>query len=108
MLAEVFEAVAPHLLEAFGAIVTLAVGWLSVTLKRKLGLDIEAQHRAALHSAMMTGAQMAMDGKLSGDAAKRLIVDYVRSSVPDAIRALSAPDGVLMRMAEAKLSLVLK
>lgn len=103
MLSEIFEAIAPHLLEAFGALLTLALGWLSVTAKRKFGLDIEARHREALHSALTTGARLALDGKLTGDAAVNLAIDYARASVPDAIRALVRDDGVLMRLAEAKL-----
>lgn len=104
MLHEIWDAVAPHVLETIGALITLLLGWLTMQARARWGIEIEARHRDALHSAMMTGAQLALDGQLSGDAAKRLVMDYVRASVPDAIRALAASDGILMRMAEAKLA----
>lgn len=107
MLTEIWEALAPHVLEAIGALITLLLGWLTMQARTRWGIEIEARHREALHSAMMTGAQLALDGDLSGDAAKRLVLDYVRASVPDAIRWLAASDGILMRMAEAKLGEVM-
>ena len=103
MLTEIWEAVAPHLLELFGALLTLLFGWLSVQLKAKWGIEVEARHREALHSALMTGAQLALDRKLTGKAAADLAVGYARKSVPDAIGALIADDGILRNLAEAKL-----
>ena len=102
MFTEIWEALAPSFVEALGALITLMFGWLSVTLHRKWGIEIEAKHREALHLALMTGARAAIDGNLSGANARSMIMDYVRRSVPDALRYLSASDSVLMRMAEAK------
>ena len=51
----------------------------------------------------MTGAQLAVARELSGRAAPELILDYARSSVPDAIRVLKPSAAVLQNVAEAKL-----
>lgn len=103
MIVEIWEAVAPALLEAIAAVVALMIGWASVYAQRKWGIEIEARHREALHSALTTGARLALDGQLTGKAAVDLAIDYARASVPDAIRALVRDDGVLMRLAESKL-----
>lgn len=103
MLPEIWEAVAPHVLEAIGALITLLLGWLTMQARARWGIEIEARHREALHSALTTGARLALDGKLTGKAAVDLAIDYARASVPDAIRALVRDDGVLMRLAESKL-----
>ena len=103
MFTEIWEALAPSFIEALGALITLLFGWLSVTLHRKWGIEIEARHREALHSALMTGARAAVDGNLNGVKARSMVMDYVRQSVPDALRYLTASDSVLMRLAEAKL-----
>ncbi len=103
MLQELWEAAAPGVMEVIAALLMFVIGWASLTLKTRLGLDIEARHRDALHSAVMSGVQAAMEGNLSGQQAADMAVDYVRQSVPDAIRYLGAPDGVLMGLAKAKL-----
>lgn len=103
MLGELWEAVAPHTLDAFGAILTVFFGWISLQLREKWHIEIEEKHSQRLHSALMSGAQMAMERKLTGQAAVSLAVEYAKSSVPDAIRYLTAPDGVLFNLAMAKL-----
>lgn len=107
MLQDLWIIAEPHLLELFGALVTLAITWVSVTVKAKFGLDIDARHREALHRALMSGAQLALEGELTDEAAKRAVVDYARESVPAALRHFAAPDGFLMKMAEAKITEVL-
>ena len=107
MFTELWEALAPSFIEALGAIITLMFGWLSVTLHRKWGIEIEARHREALHLALMTGARAAIDGNLSGVQARSMVMDYVRQSVPDALGYLMATDSVLMRLAEAKIQQLL-
>lgn len=107
MLEEILEALAPHFVEMISALITLFVGWTSVRIHSWTGIQIEAKHREALHSAMMNGALMALDGNLSGKKAVDLIVDYARRSVPDAIRHLVKDESVLFRLAEAKLQQIL-
>lgn len=103
----------PHLLEIVStlvlAAVTAALGVLAPHAKRWLDLEIEARHRAALHSAIMSGlrAALARNGmSLQGVAPEALVseaVDYAERSVPDAIAALRGPRDVLFTLARSKL-----
>ena len=103
MFEEMLEALSPLLLEALAALLTLFIGWISVMAHRKFGIEIEARHREALHSAIMMGVLRAVE--LGGD--RNAIVEeallYAKRSVPDAIRALANEDGILWELAEAKL-----
>ncbi len=47
-------AIAPHFLELIAAIVTIIIGWLAAQARARWGIEIEARHREALHSALMT------------------------------------------------------
>ena len=68
------------------------------------GIEIEARHREALHAALMTGVRHALArgaaGAQGGGGSRG---DYVRTSVPDALRALRSEPEQLVEMAEAKL-----
>lgn len=79
--------------------ITIAAGFAA----RKWGIDVEEKHRNALHSALMTGARLALNRQLTGPAAIDLIVTHVRQSVPDALGKLKPSENILGRLAEAKL-----
>lgn len=80
--------------------------WLASLLKKKWGIDIEAQvraietmHRGTLHSAVETWTKAAV-AKYGPDltfdvdnAALRFILEGVRKSAPEAIAALGATEG---------------
>lgn len=75
-------------------------------MHRKFGIEIEARHREALHSAIMSGALRVVE--LGGDRNEILkeALFYAKRSVPDAIRGLAAEDRILRELAEAKLQQV--
>lgn len=99
----VLEAVMPQLLEIGGTLLSFALLWASVRFTKRTGIEIEARYRDALHSALMSGARLAISRQLTGSAAIELILSHVRGSVPDALGKLK-PDGtILERLAEAKL-----
>jgi hypothetical protein len=101
---ELLEALAPHLLELISALATAIIGWLAAQAKARWGLEIEARHREALHSALMTGVKHALSEGVQGRTAiTRAAVDYVRTSVPDALAALKPQPDQLTDMAEATL-----
>ena len=100
----IINAAMPHLLEILGLALTGIIGWAAAKARQKWGIDIEASHREALQSALMTGARMAAAGNLSFDAAIRIILEHVHNSVPDALAALTPSDGTLRNLAEAKLA----
>lgn len=84
----IINAAVPHVLEMLGLALTGIIAWGAAKARAKGGIDIEARHREALHSALMTGAHLALSGNLSRDAAVQLVLSHVRASVQDALRAL--------------------
>ena len=55
-----FEIVRPYLEVTIAAVVTGVLGWLAAIIQKYLGVNIEAKHREALHSAVMTGVTSAL------------------------------------------------
>lgn len=104
LLTAILAAVKPYLLELIGIALTILIGQITLYAKRKWGIDIEARHREALHAALTTGAQMALDRKLTTQAAINLAVGYAQRSVPDAIKALKPATEVLENLARAKIA----
>lgn len=97
------EAILPQLRDLLGVVLMLFLTWAGARFTKRTDIEIEAWHRDALHSALMTGAQLAAARQLTGKAATGLILEYVRHSVPDALAKLSPDAGVLADLAEAKL-----
>lgn len=102
MLEEILEAILPHIIEAFMALVTLATGYAVVLFKRWTGIQIEERRRQALHSAIRTGVLALTDRGLSGEELVEGVKDYIRQSVPDALAALVPGDGVLSTLIKSK------
>lgn len=100
---DLVTAVTPLLIELLAIVLMAALTWAAARGKRKFGIDIEAKHRDALHSALMTGARLAAARQLTGAGALQLILDYVRKSVPDALATLAPSQTVLTDLADAKL-----
>ena len=99
----IITAASPHILELLGVLLTGIIGWAAAAARRKWGIEIEARYREALHSALMTGAQLAMKHELTGKAAIDLVLRYIKQSVPDAIGNLKPSPDVLTDLARAKL-----
>ena len=100
---EIIVAAAPGLIELFGVALAALLGWAANTARKRWGIEIEAKHREALHSALMTGAQLALKHELTGRTAIELVLRYISSSVPGAIESLKATPEVLTDLAKAKL-----
>lgn len=96
-------AVMPHVLEIISIVLASMLGWAANTARKKWGIDIEAKHRDALHSALMTGARLAFQRGLTGQEAINQILQHVQISVPDAVIGLDARTEVLGNLAKAKL-----
>ena len=103
MLHDILEALTPLLIDLLALLLSLAIGWLSLQAHRYLGVEVEARHREALHSAIMTGVRRSLTEGLSREQIIQEALHYVRISVPDAVRALVKDDGILRALAEAKL-----
>lgn len=82
--------------------------WVAAWGKRQFGFDIKAKHRDALHSAFMTGARLSAVRELTGQAARKLVLDYVKTSVPDALSQLAPSQEMLTYLTEMKLNQIIK
>ncbi|MDD2870101.1 hypothetical protein [Neomegalonema sp.] len=94
----------PILLQLLGLVIGGLLLSLSQLARRRWGIEIEAAHRDALHSALMSGVRAAVARGLNGQAATAAAVAYAGRSVPDALTALNPGEGVLVSIAEAKLT----
>lgn len=110
MLQTLWDSLSPTVLPIFGSVFAAMMAWLvaqiiavSSAIRAKTGLDIEASLRDALHMALASGAQAALQKNLSGQPAVQAAVDHAKASVPGAIAKLRAPDGILANLAKAKL-----
>lgn len=113
----------------FGGVVSVVLAGLGYLLiriegfiKRRTGIEIEAIHRSALHSALNSGARVALmklaqrygvgdpaalsaDQRAEIDNLKTIVRDYVKKSVPDALRALRPDDaGLAEELVEAAIA----
>lgn len=105
MLEELKEALAPHVFEAVMSLLTLALGYATVLIRRWTGIQIEEKHMRALHSAIRNGSLMALQrGGVDKTILIGMVKDYVSSSVPDALKSLSPSDGVLDVLINAALA----
>lgn len=100
---QIWQILAPHVLEIIGVALSAIIASAAGYAKRKWGLDIEARHREALHSALLTGIKMAMARNLDTGKAVDLAIGYAKASVPDAIKALKPTEGVLASIARSKM-----
>ena len=102
-LNELYAVAVPILVAGFGTILTLVIERAAKVARERWGIEIEATHREALHSALMSGVRAALMRGLSGPEAVEAAIIHSSGSVPDAIKALKPDAGVLTRIAEAKL-----
>lgn len=107
MLEELKEALAPHVFEAIMSLITLALGYGTLLIRRWTGIQIEEKHMRALHSALRSGVLIGVERGLDKDALVQVAKDYARQSVPDAIRYLVPGEGVLESLILAKVQEVM-
>lgn len=104
VIGSILGGVLPVLLDLAGLVLAAALTRAALWAQRRLGIEIEARHREALHQAVMTGLESALAAGAAGrEVAVAMAAAHARASVPDAIRALKPGDDVLRRLAEAKL-----
>ncbi|MEN5083699.1 hypothetical protein ABE438_14545 [Bosea sp. TWI1241] len=93
--------------------IAVAIGMISARVYAWTGVNIEARHREALHSAIMTGvnAGLAKVGDAIGgkaidvrSTAAAQAINYVLGAVPDAVRFFGLTDSRIREMVMARLS----
>lgn len=97
------DAAMPHLTELVLLIFAAITARIGAKIRQKSGLDIEQRYRDALHSALITGARLALARKLSLQEAIDAVLRHAFGSVPDAITGLGASRETLVNLAESKL-----
>ncbi|WYK06251.1 hypothetical protein DWF04_021545 [Cereibacter sphaeroides f. sp. denitrificans] len=100
---DLLTALAPSLLDLAGVALTALIGFATVRFQRWTGIQIEARHREALHSAIMTAARVAVARGLTREVATEFVSAYVHASVPDAIKRLSPSAQTLDALVRSKL-----
>ncbi len=100
---DLLTALTPGLLDLAGVVLTALIGLAAVRFQRWTGIQIEARHREALHSAIMTAARVAVARGLTRDVATEFVAAYVRASVPDALKRLSPSAETLEGLIGSKL-----
>lgn len=98
----------PYLAQAAGLVLatflSATAAWIGAAVRRRTGLEIEAQLREVLHQALTTGAELAVQKQLTGADAIALAVAHARASVPEAIASLSPGPAVLETIAATKIA----
>lgn len=102
-LAQFYAAVLPLLLTAIAAFLARVLTSAAQVAKDRWGIEIEARHREALHSALMSGVTAALSRGLKGQDAIEAAVVYAQESVPDALARLRPDGDLLVSLATAKL-----
>lgn len=102
-MSEIYSAVLPTLLQLIGVVLAALLARASTVASQRWGIEIEARHREALQSALMSGISAALHRGLTGAAAVDEAILYTTRSVPDALAALNPSAEVLVSLAEAKL-----
>ncbi|MFQ6756879.1 hypothetical protein V6Z72_21300 [Cereibacter sphaeroides] len=100
---DLLTALTPSLLDLAGVVLTALIGLATVRFQRWTGIQIEARHREALHSAIMTAARVAVARGLTRDVATEFVAAYVRAAVPDALKRLSPSAETMDALVRSKL-----
>ncbi|TQS72695.1 hypothetical protein ERN12_02545 [Rhodobacteraceae bacterium] len=104
----ILASIEPYFLELLSVVITAMLGVAIAFAKDRFGLEIEARHREALHSALMTGARLALS-RMGAHGSNSAMIDaalsYAHMSVPDSIKRLRPSENLLAELAESKLSL---
>lgn len=109
MIDSIQSIIQPILVDLLLTLILAVLAWFLRLLPERFRVDIEAKHRAALHSAIDTGVGLLIDTMqkhptiAAPDMAIGTVLDYVERSVPDAIRRLGPSRAQLEDMARAKL-----
>ena len=102
LLSEAFTLFLPNVLQIISAILGALLIQGAGIAKTRWGIQIEATHREALHSALMSGIRAALARGEDQQAAITSAIKHATESVPDAMFALKPTSTVLASIAEAK------
>lgn len=111
-LRPLWDGLVPYIVAGLGSLVTVAAGWAALQFQRLTGIKIDDSAREALHSAAMTGVNLAISklgsaaGNITIDVKSQIIaqaLQWVQSSVPDAIKRFGLTPADLQKLIESKI-----
>jgi hypothetical protein len=109
-LTELWSAVQTWILTVVGAVVPSVIGWVSITLKNKLGISIDDSMRNALQTATTNAAGLVLN-KIGNQLQGKVLdigqignemVKYVLNNVPDATKHFGLTEERVAQMILAK------
>lgn len=104
----VLALLSPYLVELIAAAILFAVSWVGTQVRTFLGTRTEQILRDALHQAINTGLNSALqdiprnDAKHNDEIVKAAVA-YAKQSVPQSIQKLGATENILVDLAKSKL-----
>ena len=104
LLTAIWAGFVPYLGEFLGLIIPALVYYALRTLRQWTGLQISQRHADRLSAAIQRGAVLALERQLTGERALDLMLEYLRETVPDALRAVAPTEAALSMRAEATLA----
>lgn len=100
----------PVLVELLMAAILAVLAWIGRHVPAWLRLRIDQINRDALHRALETGTQLALDtvqavpSVAAADATVTTVINYTKGSVPGALRHFLPSEAQLVAMARAKIN----
>ncbi|WP_240335380.1 hypothetical protein [Pseudotabrizicola algicola] len=90
------------LMTIIGLVLTFIIGRAAAAFTLATGIRIEQAHQESLHRAIKTAVESAIfhGPNVALGTLKAHVVQHLRESVPDALKALTPGDGVLDRLVE--------
>ena len=104
ILSQIYAATLPPLLLILSTILGRIIAKAAMVAKDRWGIEIEARHREALQSAMMTGISAALARGLKRDEAVNAAIQHaIGAGARDAVEFFDLRMDDLQRLAESKL-----
>lgn len=112
-LGGLWDSLRPFISAAVEGVIAAVIGWIGLRVHKWTGINMEARHREALHSAATTGANLAysrlggLAGGITADVRSAAIAEaysWIVRSVPDALVYLGVTPEKTRDIAEAKLN----
>lgn len=105
ILQAIYAELLPVILQLIAAVLGVVLLRAANVARDRWGIEIEARHREALHSALVTGITAALGQKFRGDeAVGQAAVHVLEVGAPDAVEFFGLSVSELERMALAKLN----
>ena len=104
LLSAIWAAFLPYLGDLLSLIIPALLYYAARTLRQWTGVQISQRHADRLSAAIQRGALLALERQLTGDRARALVIEYLRETVPEALRAVAPSEAALSLRADATIA----